>query len=169
MAALVSLSDAKRHLNITGGANDAELQEFVDAAEEIVRAEARQFASATHVETLWVTGGYVILSNTPVTAVASVVSAGETISGATFTASGLLSGLRGWREVTVTYTAGRDVPTARAYVAALMVTQRLWETQRGSAPVLGGGGEPTFTPGMGGIITEIRAVLGDSGGLGVVV
>lgn len=165
---LVSLTDVKKHLNLTSTSNDDELLSLIDTAEEIVRAEARQFDVATYAETLWVTGGYVILSHTPVQAVTSVTSAGETITGTTFTASGLLEGLRGWREVAVTYTAGHPVPSARAYTATLMVAARLWETQRGPSPVTPTE-EPTFTPGMQGILGEIRAVLGNSGGLGVIV
>lgn len=166
---LATLEDVKRHLNITSTANDDELQNFLDAAEEIVRDEARQFDVGTYTETLWVDRGHVVLSHTPVVAILSVTAPGETIAGTTFTPSGLLEGLRGWREVTVTYTAGRPIPSARAQVATLMVAARFWESQRGSAPALGGGEEPTFTPGMQGIIGEIRAVLGGSGGLGVIV
>lgn len=170
MPPLATLDDVKRHLDITSTTNDGELQSLLDAAEEIVRREAREFSSTTYTETLWVDRGAVFLSHTPVTGVTSVTSYGETITGTTFTASGYVGGLRGWREVVVTYTAGRAVTSASAYVATLMVAGRLWETQRGNTPaILQGGEEPTFTPGMQGIISEIRAVLGDSGGLGVVV
>jgi hypothetical protein len=167
--AIVPFPELKAHLNITGTTNDEELMGFLDSAEELVRQEAAVYAPQSYTETVAVDSGVAILSHTPVISLTSVTASGETITGATASRYGLLRGVRGWREVTVTYTAGTAVPPARVHTAVLMVTARLWETQRGNTPtVFQGGEEPTFTPGMQGILGEVRALLG-AGGLGVVV
>ncbi len=163
--ALVSLDEMKAHLNIVGTTHDEELVGFLDSADELVRQEASVYAPQSHTETVRVDAGVAILSHAPLISLTSVTAPGETITGATASRYGLLRGVRGWREVTVTYTAGTEVPPARIRTATLMVTARLWETQRANTPV---GGDPTFTPGLQGILSEVRALLGP-GGLGVVV
>ncbi len=163
--AVVSLNEMKAHLNIAGTSHDEELVGFLDSAEELVRQEASVYVPQSYTETLKVDNGVAILSNTPVISLTSVTAPGETITGATVSRYGLLRGVRGWREVTVTYTFGTPIPPARVRTAVLMVTARLWETQRGSTPV---GDDPTFTPGLQGILSEVRALLGATGS-GVVV
>jgi hypothetical protein len=163
---IVTLTDAKTHLNLSSAANDAELQAFLDSAEELVAEETRTYSVASYTETRPVDCGVAFLSHTPVVSVVSVTAPGETITGFTIHPYGAVSGLDGWREVTIAYTAGTALPPARVRTAVLMVTQRLWETQRGARPT---SEDPTFTPGMQGILGEIRALLGDAGGLGVVV
>ena len=166
---MTSLADVKAHLNITSSANDDELSDFLDSALELVNEEVGVSAPQSYTETLTVDGGMAILSHTPVTAVASVTSFGDPVTGYTFDSYGRLMGLTGWRRIVVTYTAGTTAQSARAHTATLMVTKRLWESQRGNTPtILQGGEEPTFTPGMQGILSEIRALLGDTGS-GVVV
>jgi hypothetical protein len=169
MATIVDLTEAKAHLNITGSASDDEITDLLDSATERVRELAQVYDVGTYTELLWVSGGSVNLSHTPVVAVTSVTSAGEAITGTTVNSYGLLSGLSGWRQVTVTYTAGTAVPEARVHTAILMVTARLWETQRGGASgPLGSADGQVFTPGLQGILGEVRALLGSSGGLGIV-
>lgn len=169
---LVSLDDLKDHLNIRTSDDDDELLGFLDSAEELVRDEAAVYDAGTYTETLWTDpyAGTALLSHTPVTAVTSVVGGGETITGTTFTSAGILYGVRGWRQVTVTYTAGTAVPSARLQTAVKMVAARLWDSQRGNGPgPLQGEGDAAFTPGLQGIIGEVRALLGrDAGGLGTV-
>ncbi len=166
---MTTLADVKAHLNVTSSANDGELTDFLDAATEAVNEIAGVSTVRTYTETVWVDGGAAFLSHTPVVSVASVTSAGEPVTGWTFSTYGAVTGLRGWREVTVTYNAGTAVPSARVHTAILMLTARLWETQRGNTPTILQGGEgPTFTPGLQGILGEVRALLGQSG-LGVVV
>ncbi len=166
--AVVSFDQVKAHLNITGTASDEELVGFLDSAEELVRQEAAVYDPQSYTETVVVDGGVAILSHTPVISLTSVTAPGETITGATVSRYGLLRGVRGWREVTVTYTAGTAVPSARVHTAVLMVVSRLWETQRGTSPTPLQGDDATFTPGLQGILSEVRALLGASG-LGVVV
>lgn len=164
---IATLADAKAHLNLTTTANDNELQGFLDAAEDLVAEEAHTYGVASYTEIRPVDLGVAFLSHTPVVSVTSVTQSGETLTGWTVHPYGAVSDLHGCREVTIAYTAGTALPAARVRAAVLMVTQRLWETQRGALRV--GGEDTTFTPGMQGILGEIRALLGDAGGLGVVV
>jgi hypothetical protein len=165
---IATLADARAHLNLTSTANDNELQAFLDAAEELVSEESHTYEVASYTEVRPVDLGVAFLSHTPVVSVTSVTAYGETLTGWTVHPYGAVSGLSACRgEVTITYTAGTALPAARVRAAVLMVVQRLWETQRGALRV--GGEDSTFTPGMQGILGEIRALLGDAGGLGVVV
>lgn len=168
---IATLEDLKRHLNMTSSANDDELLDFLDSAEELVREEARVSDVQSYTETAEVIGDAVVLSHFPVVAVSSVTVPGETITGWSFSQYGSyggLTGFRGRRYVTVTYTAGTAVPQSRVRTAVLMVAARLWESQRGNTPsALQGGDAPTFTPGLQGILGEVRALLG-GGSLGVV-
>src|SRR5215217_5624204 len=158
-----SLSQVKAHLNITSTASDDELADFLDAATELVNEMVNTSPVQAYTETLWVDRGAVFLSHTPVVSVTSVVSAGETLTGWTMNPYGAITDLTGWREVVVTYAAGTAAPSARVHTAILMVTGRLWETQRGNTPTILQGGEgPVFTPGLQGILSEVRALLGDS-------
>lgn len=166
---IATLTDAKAHLNIPGSntGSDEELQEFLDSAVELVSEEANSYGVTSYTETRSVDLGVAFLSHTPVVSVTSVTAPGETITGWTIHSYGAVSGLDGWREVTIAYTAGTALAPARVRTAVLMVTQRLWETQRGG--VRRAAEEEVFTPGLTGILTEVRALLGDSRGLGVVV
>lgn len=167
----VSLDELKSHLNMTDTANDEELLGFLDSATELVRDEASVYEVQAYTETVWADCGVALLSHSPVVAVTSVVGSGETLTGWTLNSYGMLSGVRSWRQVTVSYTAGVAVEPARFHTAVLMVAARLWESQRGNAPtILQGSNEALpFTPGLQGIIGEVRALLGrDVGGLGVV-
>lgn len=162
MTLIATLDEAKTHLNITTAANDDELLDFLESATDLVREEARVYDVGTYTETVPVSReGVALLSNTPVVSVTSVTSAGETITGTTVNRYGRLSGLRGRREVVVVYTAGTAVPEARVRTAILMVTARLWATQRGASP-LRSSEEDAFTPGMQGILGEVRALLGSA-------
>lgn len=159
---MTSLEDLKTHLNMTSTANDDELLGFLDAATDLVNEELRTAAPQTYVETLAVDCGMAILSHTPVTGVASVTSYGDPVTGYTFDSYGRLAGLRGWRQIVVTYTAGTEEQTPRGHMATLMVAARLWESQRGSSPnPLQGQDAAPFTPGLQGILSEVRALLGD--------
>jgi hypothetical protein len=166
---IVTLTDAKTHLNLSSAANDAELQAFLDSAEELVAEETRTYSVASYTETRPVDCGVAFLSHTPVVSVVSVTAPGETITGFTIHPYGAVSGLDGWREVTIAYTAGGELPQARVRTAVLMVTQRLWETQRGEPSSRLRATTRRSPPGCRAFSAEIRALLGDSRGLGVVV
>jgi len=165
-----SLLEVKAHLNVTSSASDDELVGFLDSATELVNEIARTSSVQTYTETLWADRGAVFLSHTPVVAVTSVVSAGETLTGWTMNPYGAITGLGGSREVVVVYTAGVAVPSARVHTAILMVTARLWQTQRGNAPStsLQGEDRQIFAPGLQDVISEAQALLGNTA-LGVVV
>lgn len=130
--ALMTLAEAKAHLNITGTAHDAELPVFMEAA----TAPIEQHVGPVVVRTVTTTGqhGTTILE-APVASLTSVTNGGVTVPATGYVLdadSGLIVGrLNG---ATITYTAGRSPVPEAIRLAALIVLARLWETQRGNAP-----------------------------------
>jgi len=164
----VTLSEVKANLNITTSANDDELTDMADAAEGAVLAMSGPVSlSATVTETVWPYNGVAVLSSAPVASIASVTTSGGTP--VTYTANlgaGLLDVSTIWYPtrdlpLTVTYTPQPRTTAAQVRMAVLMVTARLWETQRGNTPaILQGGEQEVFTPGLQGILAEARGILG---------
>ncbi|MEV0149104.1 MULTISPECIES: hypothetical protein [unclassified Nonomuraea] len=152
-AGLVSLADARAHLNITTGADDVELAEVVRAATAAVERHVGAVLRRVYVEEH--PGGYAIaLHHTPVLSVASasgVLPGVPDLAAADLQVDGssgvLRRGTGAWiaGPVRVTYTAGRAEVPPNVRLATLIIIQHLWETQRGSAlPRFGG--EDTWDP-----------------------
>ncbi len=157
----VTLTDVRAHLNITGGAeHDNELSRMAEAAEQTVLDISGPVGGDVTVTLSPSRSGLVLLPDQPVAAVTAVTSGGQPVSFTARPDAGLVS-VSTTSPVTVTYT--RDSSRReQVRIAVLMVTDRLWETQRGRSPSpLQGGGEPTFTPGLQGILSEVRALLVD--------
>lgn len=144
-AGLVSLEDARAHLNFTATTDDEELRAFVDRATAILEAEfnralvRRTWTAEKH------SGGvpFVALRHAPVISVTTatedgsvVASTGYDLDGATghlYRLSGAYSGdcwSSGLRNVSVTYVAGYTDPPRAAVQAVLELTRHLWDTQR---------------------------------------
>lgn len=150
-ALLVSLADAKAHLNIPAShtADDEELRGFIEAATAVVERHVGAIVPTDHVETFDGGREAVVLSHAPVLAVTSVTEDGAAVGpdGYTLdTTSGVLRRRMGiapycWRPgvdaVTVAYTAGRTSVPAHYSRAALIIIRHMWETQRNA-----GGGRP---------------------------
>lgn len=153
---IVSLADARAQLNFGASetADDDELRGFIGAATGAVeRALGRTVVRRSFTDRLQVgrAATELLLRNVPVLSLASVVSA----DGATTWSTGnlrpdgetglvtVVSGPAFTGTVDVTYQAGDIVVREDYRLAALIIVQHLWETQRGTMGVqLGGDNEP---------------------------
>ena len=145
--AIITLADAKTHLNIpaTSTTHDDELQYFVDAACVVIAKLAGEVLQRDVTEIVRQRGGVcsLMLAARPVVSVTTMTSIRD---GAAYDVTALyvdnpLAGIvrrtdggavtgGPW---TVTYVAGRaDVP-ANIGLAARILVQHLWETQRGGS------------------------------------
>lgn len=148
MAPLLTVTEAKQHLNATSDSIDDELQGFIDAATEVVEMLLGEVVVARDFDVihLSVPCGVLVLERTPVLELTSVASlAGDTtwsvadlqvdpVSGRVIRVTGpvLRAPLR------VQYRAGReDDHPARYVMAAKMLVAHWWATQR--TPYGGGG------------------------------
>jgi len=145
-APLVSLTDAKAHLNITATTNDEELRRFLDVATDAAeRFTGRTLRGGSVTETLDGNGTpTLLLSTLPVRSITSVSIGGSAVAATGYTVSdaGVLTRLGGsytpgpWTpgvgNVEVTYMAGDATPPPAAVHAVLELTRHLWTTQRGS-------------------------------------
>jgi hypothetical protein len=160
--AIVSLADTKKQLNIdaTDTGDDDELRGFITGASLAVERELGNVVarrSFTERRTA-VSDGRVLLSNEPVLAVTSAVSADGSTTWAledldVDDASGLVAAKSGAPlsgDVDFTYTAGLRIVPDDYQLATLIVVQHLWETQRGRyGAVPGGSTEPEYMSGRG--------------------
>jgi hypothetical protein len=142
---VVTLADAKQHLNETNTAVDAELQSFISAAEFAVAAKIGPLTVTASTER--VRGGRVlIVSSTPIAVLTSVTPVFGSPLDASFlytdAAAGVISYYASWFPLPyydVVYTAGRAVNASTfpdIYLGIQELVRHLWMTQRGSA---GGG------------------------------
>lgn len=163
--AIVTLADAKAQLNIpvADTSQDVELQGFVDAATAAVETQLGQVVEPrTITEEITAAGSVTsfLLSSVPVISLTSLVSLDGTqtwsvdpsvahvnsengrvtlLSGPPFIGSGI-----------AIYQAGMTAPRANIRLAAKIIIQHLWETQRGTMGVqLGGGDTDNWMAGRG--------------------
>lgn len=148
MAAPPTVADLKTHLDITSGGDDAELQDMLDAAVDVVENIVGPISPRPVTETHYaVSGPTLVTRRAPVASVTNLStrlypglawadqSVGDYVvdgdTGVIRTATGYM--LRG--DVTITYLAGyATVPTA-VFLATLIIAANLWETQRGADPL----------------------------------
>jgi hypothetical protein len=175
-ASVISLSEAKDHLNITRALPDggAELRRFMMAATEVVeskagacvvRAVADEFIPGTCARQLRLPSGPVP-SATSVTSIASLRANGPSWATGDLIVNpragtvqaqdcrGFWGGPRQWSG-----TAGRPVIPERLEHAAKEQLRHLWETQRGAQPPAPLQGEETFTTAAGWTFSVPRRVL----------
>lgn len=144
---LLSLADAKAQLNITVTTFDTELQSFVDSAVAVVERLAGAVDPRAVTEVVRRRGGCasLMLATRPVLSVTSLTSIRD---GSTYDVTALYvdSPLAGivrradggaitggpW---TAVYQAGRSSVPSQINLAARMLVEHLWETQRGAAQV----------------------------------
>lgn len=159
--AIISLADAKNQLNETATSDDDEIRGMVTGASLAVERELGTIVARRSFTERRTAGadGMVLLSNVPVLAVTSAVSA----DGATTwtagdlvvdTATGLVTGAAGAAPLTgdvdFVYTAGLRIVPDDYQLATAIIVQHLWETQRGRyGAVAGGSGEPEYMSGRG--------------------
>lgn len=146
-----TLAEVKKHANIspTKTSDDDELSLFRDAAQEAVEHLIGPVLHRTVTETVSVSNGRALLSETPVLSVQSVAVDGAAVT-YTVGAAGIVRGLPTYAStVAVTYTVGRDVLPASVVVATLIIAEHLWKTQRGQAPTPLQTEDGTFVTGLG--------------------
>lgn len=162
MATLVTLAEAKAHLNITGVSDDEEIMGMVEAVTTPIERVAGSVLPASYTERHDGARPMIALSHRPVLSVTSVTLPGGTTvapPGYELDADAAvltrMAGAYRWEweagRITVSYTAGLAAVPAHVRLAALIVVQHLWETQRGGPRdqrFTGGGGEG-WSPGMG--------------------
>lgn len=162
--AIVTLADAKKQLNIDASdtSEDVELQGFVDAATAAVETQLGQVVDPrTIVEQINFPSGRspFLLRSVPVISLTSIVSLdGSTTWNVSPTvmhvdsASGLVTVLSGpllTGSALATYQAGMVPIQANVRLAALIIIQHLWETQRGVMGLQLGGDQETYVVGRG--------------------
>lgn len=141
---LLKLDDAKKHLNITANADDAELQRVIDAAEARLAVELGGPLAATS-RTERLTGGaaVLILKVAPAISLTTVTDAFgtelDTDDLYLDTATGLVTYSDGrgfgapWYDVA--YSAGHATAPANILQAVKELVRHLWKTQRGQLRV----------------------------------
>lgn len=146
---LLSMADAKRHLNLTSSTSDDEVRTWIDATTEAVEWFVGPVVVRTVVEEYAGGGPVLALRSAPalsLTSVAAVLTGGTTYAVADLVldeATGIVQRLDGGNfagPLRVTYQAGRRVVPPSITRAAAIILQHLWRTQQGPArPQLGVG------------------------------
>lgn len=135
---VVTLAEAKTHLNITASTSDAELQEFITRAEAAVTSRCGPLTATP--TTSRVRGGAPLLALpvAPVITLTSITPVGGsalTVGDYLVTPGGNVEALAGgWfsdRWYDVVYSAGRATLPADLKLGVLELVRHLWDTQRG--------------------------------------
>lgn len=131
----VTLAEVKAHANISGTTDDTEINRFRLVAQEQVEALIGPVLWRTVTETTHAHDKVVVLASAPVVSVESLTSSGAAVTGYTLRKpSGLLTGVSATGDLSVSYTAGRSEAPESVRVAAMIIAEHLWRTQRGNAP-----------------------------------
>lgn len=164
MSAL-SLDDLKDHLNkATTAADDAELQDTLDAAEAHVAARCGAFGGAETPVTAHLSGDQLVLPATRLASIVEVRDPDGDLVALDAGAANLLSGIvrvpyrraGGW---TVTVTRAQAIPPDLK-LAVLIIAAHLWETQRVPGAGQQGFGQPAAArPGAAWAIPNRAATL----------
>lgn len=143
------LADAKAYLGIPAATatHDAELQEFIDAAEAAIGDRVGPLAPEARTARVVAVGGTLMLPAAPVSTLTSVTP----VDGSTSLVlddlyldvpAGLVTGVLPG-EYTVSFIAGRSTVPASLLLATKELLRHLWRTQRGP-----GGSSDAPSPGM---------------------
>lgn len=159
--AIITLAEAKLQLNITSSTHDTEIQTYIDATERMVEEiTGRIITPRSFTEDHLLTGSpdSIFLWRRPIQTLTSITAIGTTT---TYSVSdvhinsivGELRTLRGpgfAGRLVIVYTAGMSSIPVNYNLAARIIVQHLWQTQRGtSGPVLAGGLEMGYQSGNG--------------------
>ena len=146
--ALPTLDDLKTQLNIPGTGNDAELQDMLDAAIDVVQNIVGPLSTGSVTETHYnVAGPFLVLRKVPVGSLtalsvrwyAGMSAVDQDIAGYLLDPdTGVVRTANGYPlkgDITVTYTSGYDTVPVAVHLATLIIAANLWETQRGAMPL----------------------------------
>lgn len=146
--ALVTLEEAKRQLDITGTAEDIELQTYIDALPAVIEGFVGVVEQREITDTITGGGPTLAVLHPPLVSVSALAGRDVDYPADFLTVNGP-AGIIGRSEggtfpagdYTVTYTAGRPSVPPTIRLAALVLLQHLWRTQRASRGGLAGGGD----------------------------
>ena len=165
--ALLSLADAKAHLNISSTTHDDEIREYLEAATEIVESYVGPIARRTHTRRICGFRDRIALPHTQVTAVTALTLVADGSSPITLSDlavnidTGVLSFKTGgwfpYGEMEITYTVGRSFVKANWTLAAKIIVKHNWETQLGNLPSIQGD-SPGYTVTGSGYLVPYRAI-----------
>lgn len=138
---VLTLDDLTAHLNITGTAHDAELEDFIERAEALITQRVGPLEPTDVTRTVDRSGATLVLPVTPAISLTSIDSyAGSTIDvdGLTLDPSGVVTIASGgsslWEpSYTVTYVAGREECPADLLYAVIEQVRHMWKSQRGGS------------------------------------
>lgn len=146
--ALLSLADAKAHLNITSTTHDDEIREYLEAATAVVEKYVGPVVKRTYTRRVCGQQWRIVLPHTQVTAITAITLVSDGSSPilltdlAINTDTGVITYKNGgsfpYAEMDVTYTVGRSYVKANWTLAAKLIVKNLWETQLGSLPSIQG-------------------------------
>lgn len=169
---IISLADAKAHLDISVTTDDDELRNFLMAATELIEAKTGPCVQRSFTDRV---GSYgeistgLVLNQRPVISVQTVTSvwtgspSWTTAQLVVDTQAGIVQQVNlfpfWWGPWDVVFTAGRAVIPERFQHAAKEQVRHLWETQRGSAQAPPLAGEETFSTAAGWSFSVPRRVL----------
>jgi hypothetical protein len=149
--AIVSLADARAHLNMTATTNDEELRRFVEAATDFIEGRIGPVVRRTIAKTVIPGADGRLYLNGPAISLTTITAAYG--SGGTYTVgdyyldtgNGVVHppyyGSTFTLPVTVTYVGGRVIVPPAIRQAALDYIKWLWESQRGATALPLPGGE----------------------------
>lgn len=140
---IVSLRDAKAHLKITDTSTDEDLRSVIEAATGVIERHLNKaVVRRSFTEESWACG-YLGLDKLPLVSLTSVASIDGTktwdVSNLDVDPGGIVTAASGASlsgPVTVTYVAGMAVIPSHFSLAAKIIIQHLWETQRPSGGTL---------------------------------
>lgn len=135
--AIISLADAKRHLNISNSTDDGELRDHIESATSIIEFHTNASVLREFVETVTANGPEVPLRHYPVVEVVSitdvagnVVVAADVVDVDEVGIMRMRSGGTFHGTLRITSRAGRSQMPAAWVQAGKIIVQHLWETQR---------------------------------------
>jgi hypothetical protein len=149
MPDLIDVAEARQQLNITTEVHDTELMTYVSATTEVIERHIGPVLPRDVVE-VHPSGSVLVLYQPPVlslTSLEAVLTGGPSYAVADLDvdpATGIVRRLDGGGftgPLRVTYRAGRDEVPPNVGLAARIIVQHLWRTQRGTAGVRVGGME----------------------------
>lgn len=136
--AVVTLGEAKAHLNITATTSDTELETFIDRAEAAVVARCGPLAPVAVTSRVRGESNILALPTTPVISLTSITplnASALTVTDYLVSEGGNVEHVIGaWflaRWYTVTYQAGRTTLAEDLRLGILELIRHMWDTQRG--------------------------------------
>jgi hypothetical protein len=133
---VLTLAQAKTHLNIPVTTYDTELQDFIDAAEAAIVRKCGPLVSTATTVKLMHPGGLMSLPTTPAISLTSITDSSGTaasLTGVSVSSEGIVFGATFPADLyTVVYQAGRATTPPDLLMAVKELLRHLWVSQRGA-------------------------------------